>query len=68
MSNLGNLLNARDCFRRAKTELIMASNELDRTTGFTNTIKEIDDTVEDIRKAMDIISKYIDNQSQGRHN
>ena len=57
---IGNLLNAHDCFRRAKTELIMASNELKRTDMFVSTTKEIDDTVEDIVKSMELLSKHIE--------
>ena len=60
MSDLGRLVNARECFRRARTELIMAANELKRTKMFVRTIKEIGDTVYDIDKSMDALTKHID--------
>ena len=61
MSDLGILVNARECFRRARTELIMAANEFKRTNMFVSTIKEIEDTVYDIDRSMDALTNILNN-------
>ena len=59
MSDLENVKQARRCFQRAEAELMMASSELKQTKYFASTIDEIDETVEDIKKSIEHITKII---------
>ncbi|PHR58776.1 MAG: hypothetical protein COA47_10245 [Robiginitomaculum sp.] len=60
MSNYNTILEVRHHLGVARLELMMSSAKLGRTVMFGNTIKEIDDTVADLTKAIDQLSKHIE--------
>jgi len=59
MKNINALLEARHHLGLARLELMLVSEKLTQTGFFSDTIKEIDDTVNDLTKAVEQVSKHI---------